>query len=213
VDDADRAAIDAPARKRRAIAFVLLLLTLGVVVVAAVVLQGEPAPPPTPIAVISPPPPAIVAPPPPPPPVLPVDPPPRVLAPVVRRARAPVVEQAAATTVVVGDLTGGDPLVRKAMQRAFKGSLGRLDVRARAESGYSVTVHVDEQKQRGDEITVRCAVTVSLLPKRNVLASLKARADVEGTGTPVDELFNDAAEACGQALAKDLTGWVRAHPL
>ena len=219
MDDADREAADAPAaRKRRALLLLLLLVVpLGVLVLVA--LPG-PSPEPEPVVVVvdAPPAPAppVIAPPTPSPPPAPVLKPEPTRA--VRRARAvaPPVE-AVTTTVVIGEALGGDASVRKTALRAFSRSVTRLDVRPRADSGYSVTVHVDEQKERASgstiEVTVRCGVTIALLPKKNVLASLKTRADVEGEGTPVDELFNDAAEACGQALGKDLTGWVKAHPL
>ncbi|MDP2344200.1 MAG: hypothetical protein Q8O67_24795 [Deltaproteobacteria bacterium] len=190
----------------------MLLLTVGLVVGVVVVKSQPVAPAPAPLTVSAPPPPAPIVEPTPPPAEPVVVPPPRV-APVAQRPRTPVVAKPIATTVVVGDVTGGDPLVRKALQRTFARSLGRLDVRPRSETGYAVTMHIDEHKAKGEAITLRCSVTVSLLPRRNVLASLKARADVEGSGTPIDELFNDAAEACGQALGKDLTGWVKSHPL
>ena len=114
---------------------------------------------------------------------------------------------------MIAETVGGDAVVRKAMVRAFGRGLKGLQMRAQSDTGYSVTLHVDEQQQRGEVVVVRCAVAIALLPRQNILASLKARAEVEGSDTPVDELFGDAAEACGQTLASDLAAWVKAHPL
>ena len=216
VNDADREPSDAPPpRSRRAI----LLLLLGLVVAggATVALTSRDRPTVrvsvTPIEpVIEPPAPVEVAP----PPLAPVPPlpAPRPLAQApVRQVRPAPGARAIPTTIVIAETVGGDAVVRKALVRAFGRGLKGLDLRAQADTGYSVTIHVDEQQQRGEEVTVRCALSVALLPKQHILASLKARADVAGADTPVDELYGDAAEACGQAIAKDLTTWVKAHPL
>lgn len=115
--------------------------------------------------------------------------------------------------MVISSASGGDTGVRKALVRAFTSSLSRLDVRQQSDSGYAITVIVDDQKHTGDDVTVKCAITVSQLPQKKVLASLKARADASGEGTDVDELFDDAASACGQSLGKDLTAYIEKHPL
>ena len=142
---------------------------------------------------------------------------PEVVQPLPQRRSSAVAGAAAArapqTTIVIAETVGGDAVVRKAMVRAFGRGLKGLQMRAQSDTGYSVTLHVDEQQQRGEVVVVRCAVAIALLPRQNILASVKARAEVEGSDTPVDELYGDAAEACGQTLASDLAAWVKAHPL
>ncbi len=113
--------------------------------------------------------------------------------------------------MVVAGAVGGDPHVRKAMERALRGRLGAAEA-PMSEATYSVTVQVDDQKANANEVTVRCAVSIALLPKRNIVASLKARADAAGEGTPTDELLTDAATACGQSLAGDVRTWLKRHP-
>jgi hypothetical protein len=44
-------------------------------------------------------------------------------------------------------------------------------------------------------------------------ARLGLRGAVPQHATDVDELFDDAAAACGQSLGKDLTSWIEKHPL
>jgi hypothetical protein len=192
----------------------LLLLLLCVVAgVLVVVLREEPPPPP--------PPPSLPAPePPPPPPPEPLPPPVVVEPPKPKPAKAAAPTPAAprktaaaalGATVAVGGAVGGDPHVRKAMERALRGRLGAAEV-PMSEATYSVTVQVDDQKANANEVTVRCALSIALLPKKNIVASLKARADAAGEGTPTEELLDDAATACGQSLASDLRSWLKSHP-
>jgi hypothetical protein len=113
--------------------------------------------------------------------------------------------------VAVGAAVGGAPHVRKAMERALRGRLGSAEA-PMSQATYSVTVQVSDQKANANEVTVRCAMSIALLPKKNIVASLKARADAAGEGTPTDELLADAATACGQSLAGDLRNWLKSHP-
>ena len=115
--------------------------------------------------------------------------------------------------MVISSTSGGDSATRKALVRAFTSSLARVDVLQQSNTGYSVTVIVDDQKSSGDDVTVKCAVSVAQLPQQKVLLSLKARADASGEGADGDELLDDAAAACGQSLGKDLTSWIERHPL
>lgn len=96
------------------------------------------------------------------------------------------------------------------MERALRGRLSAAEAPA-SEATYSLTVQIDDTKASADEVTVRCAVSIALLPKKNVVASLKARADAAGEGTPTEELLDDAATACGQTLGDDIRGWLRSH--
>lgn len=126
-------------------------------------------------------------------------------------ARASKLARAQAPVLVIAEAVGGTPVVRKALVRSLSGSLPSFDVRARAESGYALTLGIDDE-ERADAVTLRCTASLALLPKKNVLASFRARADAEGEGTPVDELADDAAQACGRELGQDVSAWLRAHP-
>lgn len=210
VDDADREDKDAPQRKRRALALLLLLLAAGGIGIALLTREPPPAPPPVPAPLPPPPPPA------PPPAPLPPPPPEPPKTPRAPKTKATPVEKPAPPSsthsIVIGAASGGDDGVRKALSRSFARGLDRLDVRGRSDSGYLVSVFVDDAKHtktgEGDDVTVRCRLSIAQLPKKNVLASLKARADASGEGTDVDELLGDAADACGATLAKDLSAWV-----
>ena len=210
MNDADREDKDAANNKRLALLLLVLLLAAAGIGIALLMKQPPPAPPP------------VAAAPPPPPPHAPLPPPPAPVEPSKTPAvkstpkpRAPSLEKeppSSTQTVVVGEASGGDAGVRKALSRSFSRGLGKLDVRQRADSGYAVAVFVDDAKHtktsEGDDVTVKCRLSIAQLPKKNVLASLKARADASGEGTDVDELLGDAADACGATLAKDLASWV-----
>jgi hypothetical protein len=120
---------------------------------------------------------------------------------------------AALAPVVFDSVTGGDGLVRKALERTLKDTLSDAGVDVARDAGYAVTLRVDDLKESGAELTLRCGLSIARLPGRNILGSLRARADVSGEGTDRAELVGDAAEACGKSLADDLTGWLRTHPL
>lgn len=208
MDDAHRETTDAP---RRRWPLVLLLLLLGLLVLfgllrarpePVVVVLPVPVPVPAPIPAADPEP--VPAPVP-----EPVPPPVRSLA---KAPRPATKQKASAGRIVVGTVTGGDATVRKALLKAFRGALGRVDVVDQADSGYAITVIIDKQEQSGDDVTVRCAASVAELPLKKVVASLKARADASGENTDVGELMDDAATACGQTLGKDVGAWVARHP-
>lgn len=192
-----------------------LLLLLLVPVIALVSLQGEDPPPPPP----PPPPPAIELPPPPPPPEpLPVEPAPvdapkpKPKADKPKPAATPKpapASTAGGSTISVGGATGGAVHVRQAMERALRKTLGTSE--GGASSGYSAMLTVETKAANENEVTVRCAVSIALLPKKNVVASLKARADAAGEGTPTDELFDDAAAACGTDLGTEIRRWLKTH--
>ena len=81
--------------------------------------------------------------------------------------------------MAVGAAVGGAPHVRKAMERALRGRLGSAEA-PMSQATYSVTVQVSDQKANANEVTVRCAMSIALLPKKNIVASLKASAAAAG---------------------------------
>lgn len=194
-----------------------LLLLLLIPFIVLIALSGEDPPPPPP------PPPVVVVEPPPPPPE-PLPPPP---APEPEPTKKKTPKAAAApkktsssssssssrnvgSTVVVANATGGEAHVRKATERALRSTLSAVE-RPTSEATYSLTVTVTDIRNSADDVTVRCVASIALLPKKNLIASLKARADAAGEGTPTDELLEDAAAACGQTLGGDIRGWLRSN--
>ncbi len=207
---------DAATPPRRSWRWWAVLVVALIAVMALVALCGKDPPPPPP-----PPPPPVVELPPAPLPVIEARPPSIQLPPTPepkktkpkKTATAPskrAAVEAVGSTVVVTGGQGGGSAVHKATERALRGRLSSVEVPA-SEANYSLTVQIQESKANADEVTVRCAVSIALLPKKNVVASLKARADAAGEGTPTAELFDDAATACGQTLGGDIRAWLKRH--
>ncbi|HEY4219969.1 MAG TPA: hypothetical protein VGO62_01475, partial [Myxococcota bacterium] len=91
------------------------------------------------------------------------------------------------------------------LARAMKKKLGSAHVVDISEHGYALSLHADSgQSESG--IYSKCSVAVSELPNKKLVASLSDRADA----APGSE--REAADACAQALADDLSSWLRAHP-
>lgn len=111
--------------------------------------------------------------------------------------------------VVVEHVGGADrkanAAIERVLRRRFVGSEGGA-----RDAGYAATIRVDVDSE-GSAVTVRCDAALARLPGRNVVGSLKARADVEGDGASPGELAEDAANACAEALADDVAGWVARH--
>lgn len=114
--------------------------------------------------------------------------------------------------VVVDSVVGVDRAARDAVERGLRRRLGDAGVGVAHGAGYAITLRVDVESE-GSAVTVRCAASLARLPGRNVVGSLKARADVEGEGASPAELTDDAAAACANALGNDLTAWLVKHPL
>jgi hypothetical protein len=219
VDDAgdphDREADDAPRRRRVLVLAVFAGLLIGVV--GFVLLRPSPAPPPPP------PPPPVAAeepppPPPPPPPVIEEPPPPPKKASVSTpkpKAATPSTGTSS-TSIALTAPIGGDKPVREALVRAFRGGLRGVPVVDVAGAGYAITLAIEDQQHAGkggvDEVTVKCTVSIAEMPRKTLKASLRARADAAGEGVDVDELFADAAVACGKTLGGDLSAWLKKNP-
>ena len=212
-DREDNDAATPPRRTWRRARWMLVLLLPFVLVVALCDEESPPPPPPPPPR----PPPVVVVEPPPPPPieVVPEPPPPQKAKATKQATQKSASASASASrnvgsTVVVANATGGEAHVRKAMERALRSTLGAVE-RPAADATYSLTVTVTDTRNSADDVTVRCVVSIALLPKKNLVASLKARADAAGEGTPTDELIEGAAAACGQTLGSDISSWLRSN--
>ena len=210
-DREDNDAATPPRRTWRRARWMLVLLLPFVLVVALCDEESPPPPPPPPPR----PPPVVVVEPPPPPPIEVVpEPPPPQKAKATKQATQKSASASASrnvgSTVVVANATGGEAHVRKAMERALRSTLGAVE-RPAADATYSLTVTVTDTRNSADDVTVRCVVSIALLPKKNLVASLKARADAAGEGTPTDELIEGAAAACGQTLGSDIRSWLRSN--
>jgi hypothetical protein len=216
VNHIDREADDAPPSRKQRIARIILLFVVFDVGALAVFLwvrgDGGSSPPPAPSATTLAPVPAVsmvpavplpapvAAPAPPPPPSTPT-----------KRALAKASTPAKTTLpVVIASVSGGDGVVRGAVEGAFRRSLSRAGVEPAGDAAHSVTLRV-ENSDAGDTLTVRCSVSIARLPGRNVVGALSARADVGAGDAPVDELYGDAADACARTLAGDLASWLRSH--
>ena len=113
--------------------------------------------------------------------------------------------------VVVDNVVGSDRVARAVVERDLRRRLADAGVEVAHDTGYAVTLRVDVERE-GSAVTVRCGAALARLPGHNVVGSLKARADVDGDGATPAELTNDAAAACTDALATDLTTWLAKHP-
>ncbi len=213
----DREASDAASPKRRTRFLPLLLLLLGIILGIAVggLFKSDPPPPPAP----PPPPPTVEVLPPPPPPVPvevapPPPPPPPVQRPVkqVQRPQPPPPSIGVGATIVIASAVGGDVGIRRQVEKALQSKLGGVVAASPSRATYSVTVNVNQSSSSRDQASVVCNASVAVMPKKTIVASLKSRADVAGEGTPLDELYDDAAAACAKSLAADVRAWLKANP-
>ena len=215
-DDRETSDAASPRRRTRILLLVLVLaITLAVVIGRRC--QGPPPVPPAPPDVVEVTPPVAVpvevAPQAPvevvPPPTRPTP----VKAPVRPRARASSASATAAgPTIILAAAVGGDVAIRRQVERALQGRLGSLVAASPSQASYSVMVNVDQSSSSRDQATVACSASIAVMPRRTITASLKSRADVAGEGTPLDELFDDAAAECAKSLAADVKAWLKAHP-
>ena len=218
-DDRETPDAASPGRRTRHL-LPLLVLVLVIIVVGIVIggpCQGPPPVSPTPPAVVAVPPPVEV-------PVdvapqVPVEivPPPARPTPVKQaaRPRAPASSassSSAGPTIILANAVGGDVAIRRQVERALQGRLASLVAVSPSQASYSVMVNVDQSSSSRDQATVACIASIAVMPRRTITASLKSRADVAGEGTPLDELFDDAAAECAKSLAADVKAWLKAHP-
>lgn len=96
----------------------------------------------------------------------------------------------------------GDSSLRRIFQRKLAG----VSVVDGSERGFMLSLRV-ENGHGPDGIYSRCSAAVSELPARKLVAALSDRADVGGGGATE----KDAVDACGDALAEDVSSWIRAH--
>ncbi len=213
MNDEQREANDAvePKRRSRLLLLLLLLITIPVGVGVGLLFKGsdEPPivepPPPPPIVEVPPPPPELPPPPPEAPPPAPPPSPPKG-----GNGKKVVVEKTpAGGTMAIGGVTG-DASLLKQIERGIRGRVGSMVV-PMTKATYSVTLNVEASSKR-DNATVRCSASVAANPKKNIIASLKSRADVAGENTPTPELEDAATQACANSLGNDLKSWIKAHP-
>lgn len=211
----DREAADAASPRRRTRFLPLLLLVLGIslgIAVGSLFKRDPPPPPPPPPTVVdvpAPPPvpvPVEVAPPPPPPP--PVHKPVKQ----VQRPAPPPPSSSVGATIVLASAVGGDVGIRRQVEKAIQSKLGGVVASSPSAATYSVTVNVNQSSSSRDQASVVCNASIAVMPKKTIIASLKSRADVAGEGTPLDELYDDAAAACAKSLATDVRSWLKANP-
>ena len=218
----DRETPDAASPRRRTRLLLPLLVLVLVNIVVGIVIGGPCQGPPP----VSPTPPAVVAVPP--PVEVPVDvatrvpvevvPPPTRPTPVKAPARprasssSSSPSSSAGPTIILAAAVGGDVAIRRQVERALQGRLGSLVAASPSQASYSVMVNVDQSSSSRDQATVACSASIAVMPRRTITASLKSRADVAGEGTPLDELFDDAAAECAKSLAADVKAWLKAHP-
>lgn len=108
--------------------------------------------------------------------------------------------------LAITGISGADLGTRSEFERAFRGRVRSLASR----EGLGMGLHIDSAAVIGNRALVRCTAAVTR-PGGQLVASLRTSAEVTADDTSAGELRNDAARACGEALAEDAVRYTRAR--